>query len=93
MTDNEYASGICCNGESQDPSASQEKSICDMGISVRVYHHLILSDITTVEALLALDSLDILTKRRNFGNISRMEIIEKMRLLGHTEWADRMDVK
>ena len=80
MTDNEKA-------------ANAEIYIADMGFSVRVYNHLILAGFYTTEDLLSIYSLDVLLKRRGFGQGARMEVISKMRQQGHIEWADRMDVK
>jgi DNA-directed RNA polymerase alpha subunit len=67
--------------------------IADMGFSVRVYNHLILTGYYTAEDLLHPCSLDTLITRRGFGKGSRMEVINKMRQQGYTEWADNMDVR
>jgi hypothetical protein len=69
----------------------RKKSIIEIGFSSRVYNHLLDAGINTVEALLALDSLDILAKRRSFGKTSKFEIVRKMRQNGYSEWADKMD--
>ena len=71
---------------------ARKKSISEICFSSRVSNHLICAGITTVESLLALDTLNELEKRRNFGQKSRDEIINKMREQGHGEWADRMNV-
>lgn|GEM_PF-1169688 len=70
---------------------SRKKSVADLGLPSRVYNHLIASGLRTVEALLELDSLAILTKRSNFGQKSYEEVLSKMRELGHGEWADRVE--
>jgi len=70
---------------------SQKMSVCKAGFSVRVNNHLLGAGISTVEALLELDTLDVLMARRNFGMKSRDEIISKMRELGYSEWADRVE--
>ena len=70
-----------------------DNDICDIGFSSRVYNHLLYAGIYSVESLLALDSLDILMKRRYFGIASRNEVIQKMRECGYVKWADKMNVK
>jgi hypothetical protein len=80
------------NRSIQSALDSRKKSIIEIGFSSRVYNHLLDAGINTVEALLALDSLDILEQRRNFGKISRLEVVQKMRLNQYSEWADKIDV-
>jgi len=72
--------------------ALQKNSICNLGLSTRVFNHLLNAGLKTTDDLLALESLDSLMQRRNFGNASRIEIIDKMRQFGHAEWADRMEI-
>ena len=66
--------------------------IADMSFSIRVYNHLIDAGFYTAEDLLIPCSLDTLIKRRNFGEASRMEVIDRMRKLGYTDWADSMEL-
>jgi len=80
-------------GEVQKVIDSQKNSICDIGFSSRVHNHLIDAGINTIEDLLALDTLDMLMKRRNFGDSSKQEIIQKMRQHNYVHWADKMDTK
>ena len=67
-------------------------NICSINFSTRVLNQLLNAGIITIDALLSLDSLDILMKRRGFGKASRTDIIDKMRRNGYTQWADKMDV-
>jgi DNA-directed RNA polymerase alpha subunit len=67
--------------------------IADMGFSIRVYNHLIDAGFYTAEDLLLPCSLDKLIARRSFGKASRVEIVDKMRQHGYTEWADIMELK
>jgi len=85
-------SGAPLNPKTQSALDSRKKNISEIGFSSQVYNHLLDAGINTVEALLALDSLDILTQRRGFGKISKLEIVEKMRQNEYMQWADKMDV-
>ena len=67
--------------------------IADMGFSVRAYNHLIIAGYYTASDVLLLGSLDPLITRRGFGKASHMEVIDKMRQHGYSEWADRMEVR
>lgn len=69
---------------------TRKTSICDIGFSPRVSRFLIWSGINTVEALLALKSLDVLMDQRGFGVKSRDEIITIMRTRGYCDWAERI---
>ena len=80
MTDNEYVKHA-------------DIYIADMGFSIRVYNHLIDAGFYTAEDLLFPCSLDTLITRRSFGEESRMQVIDKMRQHGYTEWADSMELK
>jgi hypothetical protein len=71
----------------------RKKSIAEIGFSSRVYNHLLSAGINTVESLLALDSLDILAQRRNFGKLSKLEIVQKMRDNEYTQWADKIEYR
>ena len=77
--------------EIQSMPDSREKSIAGLGLSSRVYNHLLDVEITTVDNLLQLNSLDVFVMRRGFGVTSRLEIIQKMRQNGYCEWSDRME--
>jgi len=70
-----------------------KKSISEIGLSPRAYNCLLNVRVNTVDALLSLDSLDVLMKCRNFGRKSRDEIISAMREQGYKEWADKMDAE
>ncbi|MCL2662812.1 MAG: hypothetical protein FWE83_05700 [Oscillospiraceae bacterium] len=85
------ASGTPVIPKIQSALESRKKSIVEIGFSSRVYNHLLDAGINTVEALLALDSLDILTHRRSFGKASKHEIVQKMRQSEYTQWADKME--
>ena len=69
---------------------SRKTSIYALGVSSRTCSVLSKAGIRTVEALLALNSLNSLMKQRGFGQKSRDEIIKKMRKNGYIEWADKM---
>jgi len=84
--------GTPVNPKIQSALDFRKKSIIEIGFSSRVYNHLLDAGINTVEALLALDSLDVLSQRRNFGKASELEILQKMRNNEYTEWADKIDI-
>jgi hypothetical protein len=85
-------SGAPLNPKIQSALDYRKKNIGEIGFSSRVYNHLLDAGINTVEALLALDSLDTLTQRRSFGKASKLEIVQKMRQNEYTEWADKIDI-
>jgi len=85
-------SGAPVNPKTKSAMDLRKKSIVEIGFSSRVYNHLLDAGINTVDALLELDSLDILTQRRSFGKASKLEILQKMRVNEYTVWADKMDV-
>jgi len=72
---------------------SRKADIIDLGLTTRVYNHLLDAGINTIEALLKPGSIDILMKRRHFGESSYREVINKMRKNGFDEWADRFNEK
>jgi len=49
--------------------------------------------ISSIEALLRLDSLEALIAIQGFGLHTRNDLITKMRDYGHKEWADKMDAE
>ena len=69
---------------------SRKTSVYALGVSSRTCSLLSKAGIRTVEALLALNTLDNLMKLRGFGQKSRDELIKKMRKNGYSEWADKM---
>jgi hypothetical protein len=87
----ELTSGAPINQKTQSALDSRKKSIDEIGFSSRVYNHLLDAGINTVDALLALESLDILIQRKGFGALSILEIVQKMRQNEYTEWADKIE--
>ena len=69
---------------------SRKTSIFALGVSSRTCSLLSKAGIRTVEALLALNTLDSLMKQRGFSKKSRDELIKKMQKNGYVEWADKM---
>lgn len=87
--------GKIINGAEPEPRTkagleSRKTRVGEIGLSPRVRNLLLEVDISTVEALLALDTLDILMRIRGFGDKSRDEVISGMRSHGYSEWADKM---
>ena len=72
-------------------AAPRKKGLGEIGFSPRTLNHLLNERLNTIDALLALESLDILIVRRGFGLKSFDEIIIKMRDHGYGEWADKME--
>ena len=83
--------GAPVNFTTQAAINARKKSVCEIGFSSRVYNHLTGAGLSTVEGLLALDTLAVLEKRHGFGLKSRDEILSKMRAHDYGEWADRME--
>ena len=81
------ASGGTISQKTRAAIESRKLSIHELGLSPRVCDILINAGISTVEALMAPDSLDRLMKQRGFGIKSRDEIIAKMRRAGFKDWA------
>jgi len=71
---------------------ARKQSVCELGFSQRINNILLREGIYTVDALLALDSLDKLKVRRGFGVKSRDELLSKMREHGYDDWVDRMEL-
>ena len=72
-------------------AAPRKKGIGEIGFTSRTLNHLLSEGLNTLDAILALDSLDVLIVRRGFGLRSLDEIITKMRSHGYGEWADKIE--
>jgi len=71
-------------------SVDNETHISELGFSTRLYNGLMWSDIETVGQLLNVKSPRRIRRRNGLGVKSWNELIQKMRSLGHDEWADLM---
>ena len=82
---------IQTNGNITFDEATLDQDISCMGLSVRPYNCLWRAGIKKVRDLYKLPSAREFEAIRNLGKKSQREVILRMRSMGFTDWADRMN--